>query len=74
MFWDESDLKELQATAVAGALYECEYLTQAGLCLIMGSADKIGKDDVENEYRSRIVPLLSVCYFIYSNKMLRSSD
>jgi len=35
------------------------------MLFLMGSADKIGKDDAENDYRSRIVPLLSVCTSSY---------
>lgn len=56
MFWDERDLHELKGTAVvglSGRLYWLELNSNP-------TAEKLGKDEANQEYNTKIIPALQV--------------
>ena len=56
MFWSESDLKELEGTAVVGPSSMRLDISRALRVLL----DKIGKEDAERDYNEKIVPVIEV--------------
>ena len=65
MFWDDDDLAELKGTAVVG------WFSQDRLCCrisLIPSKDKLGKEQVEADYKEKIVPALQVRSSLFMNR------
>ena len=57
MFWSSEDLEQLRGTAVLG---RSRSLNTRPRVLMLYIVDKIGKDQAENDYLDKVVPLLKV--------------
>ena len=57
MFWDDDDLAELKGTAVEGLF--AENVDLLGFLLTLFE-DSLGKEQVEIDYREKIVPAIQV--------------
>lgn len=57
MFWEQSELEELAGTSIAGMYPYVRPMIQHN---DVQRIEKIGKDDANEDYRTRIVPLITV--------------
>jgi N-lysine methyltransferase SETD6 len=57
MFWSSEDLEQLKGTAVLGRSIRHTIAPESANVIYV---DKIGKEQAENDYANKVVPLLQV--------------